>query len=285
MTNKLPVVGNQYKNKITKDIYKAFKHKARENCYFMENQSQGWDLVVPLHDFFIEFEELPEDKAETKPTIKENLTLELSPEVKEAIEKLKGISLKATLSNIYYHEQYKEMRDKVDNLLNALDKQFNLPQENTNLGEEWGSFGAVLGNDKLESLENKESIITMKKSEFESLMAGAEKVDKVDTDIKKQTVDEFLSETEKEKSIWKPVSEEVDNQSIIFINKAGYARLAEVWNDKFYFIEGDAGGADVRSHMSDKTYYGKKFCTLTDFINDYEKLKERIKEIEKCLRK
>jgi hypothetical protein len=98
--------------------------------------------------------------------------------------------------------------------------------------------------------------------------------------FEQQTIKELLN---KKESIWKPVSEKVDNQSIIFINKAGYARLAEAWNDKFYFIEGDAGGADVRSHMIDKTYYGKKFCTLTDFINDYEKLKERVKKLnEKC---
>jgi hypothetical protein len=80
-------------------------------------------------------------------------------------------------------------------------------------------------------------------------------------------------------SIWKDVSEEIDNQSIIFVNKAGYARLAEYWNDKVYFIEGDSG--DVKAHYIDKNYYGKKYCTLTDFINSFESMQKDIEELKK----
>ena len=80
-------------------------------------------------------------------------------------------------------------------------------------------------------------------------------------------------------SIWKDVSEEIDNQSIIFVNKAGYARLAEYWNDKVYFIEGDSG--DVKEHCIDKNYYGKKYCTLTDFINSFEQMQKDIEELKR----
>lgn len=60
ITNKLPVVCNKYTNRITGTVYKAFKHKARENCYFMESQSESPDLVVNLDSFWREFEEFPE---------------------------------------------------------------------------------------------------------------------------------------------------------------------------------------------------------------------------------
>jgi len=85
----------------------------------------------------------------------------------------------------------------------------------------------------------------------------------------------------KEVSIWKDVSEEIDNQSIIFVNKAGYARLAEYWNDEIYFIEGDGDSGDVRVHCIDQNYYGKKYCTLTDFINSFEQMQKDIEEIKR----
>ena len=83
-------------------------------------------------------------------------------------------------------------------------------------------------------------------------------------------------------SIWKDVNEKIDNQSIIFVNKAGYARLAEYWNDKIYFIEGDSG--DVRAHCIDKNYYGKKFCTLTDFINSFDQMQKDIQNLTKLIK-
>lgn len=169
---------------------------------------------------------------------------ELNPDVKEAMDGLRSCVNNESMT------KYRIIFHKASTLLNALDKQF--------MSEDSGNFKHI---DNAEELS-------------QSLMKENDRY------FEQQTIKELLN---KKESIWKPVSEKVDNQSIIFINKAGYARLAEAWNDKFYFIEGDAGGADVRSHMIDKTYYGKKFCTLTDFINDYEKLKERVKKLnEKC---
>jgi hypothetical protein len=80
-------------------------------------------------------------------------------------------------------------------------------------------------------------------------------------------------------SIWKDVNEKIDNQSIIFVNKAGYARLGEYWNDAIYFIEGDSG--DVIVHLIDKNYYGKKYCTLTDFVNSFEQMQKDIQELKR----
>lgn len=277
MANKLPVIANKYVNKITGTVYKAFKHKIKENHYFMESQSDSPDLVVDLDNFWKEFEELQEDKAETRPKTQDHILVsvdfgkegsdetiytfvkksELSPEVKEAMEKLREEikkrdwmpyeSIRTKLSV----EDYYRLKTSATNLLNALDKQFKV-------------------NETSESVDFKEEEVNEIKAENGSFK-HLDNAEEFSQDIMKESAEE---------SIWKPVSEEVDNQSIIFINKAGYARLAEAWNDKIYFIEGDAGGTNVRSHMIDKTYYGKKFCTLTDFINDYEKLKERVRRLE-----
>lgn len=268
MTNKLPVVGKKYRDKIHHIVFKVDNIIDGKLYYTMDGRKLIANMPI-LIEHWNYFEELPEDKAEIKPTIKENLTLGLSSEVREAMEGLRSLHFPACqlMTASIAIEELNKFRLTSLNLLNALDKQFNLPQENTNLGEEWGSFGAVLGNDKLESLENKESIITMKKSEFESLMAGAEKVDKVDTDIKKQTVDEFLSETEKEKSIWKPVSALKPNELV----PVGFVRKNKKYQATFSF-----------THQTVEEWEGiiKEFCSLNYFLNDYEKLKERVKKLE-----
>jgi hypothetical protein len=94
----------------------------------------------------------------------------------------------------------------------------------------------------------------------------------------------FVDANKKEiKLPWKDVGEEIDNQSIIFVNKAGYARIGEYWNDKIYFLEGDSG--EVISHFIDKMYYGRKYCTLTDLINSIESMLSRQYELEERIKK
>ena len=172
-------------------------------------------------------------------------TTGLSLEVKEAMEELKKILIKENDSmffTVHQSEHTTEVlrltchafSDKAKTLLNALDKQFkvnetsesvDIKEEEVNkiscgynplsdskmiyLREEWGKngegFGAVLGKDMVGNLENKEE--PNEKSEFELLMAGAEKIDKVDADIKKQTVDEFFSDYEKLKERVKKLEE------------------------------------------------------------------------------
>ena len=62
MKNKLPEAGKRYRNKITGTTYKAFKHKTKQDFYFMESQSNLVDLVVDVNNFWVEFEEIPEDE-------------------------------------------------------------------------------------------------------------------------------------------------------------------------------------------------------------------------------
>ncbi len=374
MTNKLPVVGKRYKRIPSYEDQKEIIYKVlRVGCntfgsthYLVEEEGDPESAHFVLeYDFFELFEELPKDKAETKPTIKENLQVELNPEVKEAMEGLRKILIKENDSmffTVHQSEYTTEVlrltchafNDKAIKLLNALDKQFKVnetsksvdvkeeeaKEKNTRFAKikklveegkvffptdpeflkerdeksDWFyalCYALDIANNKIQAEEVVDNKIEAEKWLDEQIDDAAFKIMGVNPKLSKcancnkklgiigcgsqllngsfclaKCVEEAESKAEnKEESIWKPISEEVDNQSIIFINKAGYARLAEAWNDKFYFIEGDAGGANVRSHMIDKTYYGKKFCTLTDFINDYEKLKERVKELEKCLKK
>lgn len=281
MTNKLPVVGKRYRNIISKsECLLVFISKEQKQCVIDLGREQGGLMIRWFDTFADDFEELPEDKAilpepsnqinweerkkdieeyfsrkvitvtwgkeaETKPTIKENLQVELNPEVKEAMEELKKILIKESNSmffTVHQSEHTTEIlrltchafSDKAKTLLNALDKQFkvnetsesvDIKEEEVNkiscgynplsdskmiyLREEWGKngegFGAVLGKDMVGNLENKEE--PNEKSEFELLMAGAEKIDKVDADIKKQTVDEFFSDYEKLKERVKKLEE------------------------------------------------------------------------------
>lgn len=77
---------------------------------------------------------------ETKP---ETQSLELSPEVKEAMEKLKQEQSRVLPTSGYYnsgvrwHSCYNDLRDKAEKLLNALDKQFrvNETSESANVKE------------------------------------------------------------------------------------------------------------------------------------------------------
>ena len=93
MTNKLPIVGKRYRFKHYKTPYPEVEVLAITNSYavYLGKDKHGFDAVGHCGKlvFLQDYEELPEDKAETKPAIKENLTLELSPEVKEAMEELK----------------------------------------------------------------------------------------------------------------------------------------------------------------------------------------------------
>jgi hypothetical protein len=79
MTNdKMPVVGRIYTHKITGELYEAFKHKARENCYFMESQSSAVDLMVTLDGFWSEYEDLAES-----PEVNANLQETAQSEISE----------------------------------------------------------------------------------------------------------------------------------------------------------------------------------------------------------
>lgn len=90
MTNKLPVVGKTYKctqrglwwhkESLVCGVY---QNKVWIDMCYGNNQE-----IISLEAFFRSHEEFPKDKAETKPTIKENLQVGLNNEVKEAVWQL-----------------------------------------------------------------------------------------------------------------------------------------------------------------------------------------------------
>lgn len=133
MTNKLPVVGKRYKAKHNNKIFTAVTYLGADldvSVRMCCNNDLLSDFTYrPKNDNFDKFfEELPEDEAETKP---ETQSLELSPEVKEAMEELKKESLHIPFGDLKdYH--YNKLKQDAETLLNALDKQFSkTPNEET----------------------------------------------------------------------------------------------------------------------------------------------------------
>lgn len=204
MTNKLPVVGKRY-------ILKFLKRKGsslellRMDDTFVEMKYPGNQIEkysFPKEDFWKMFEELPEDKAETKP---ETQSLELSPEVKEAMEELNY-----KLNN--HICDYEVLSYKSRKLLNALEKQF--------------------ANNKIQ----------------------AEEV--VDNKIE-------------EKSIWKPVGELPQKEAKLWVKRKDGEIVPSRYNASEILQFSGNCLEDIHS-----------WCYLTDFINEQEKLKERVKKLE-----
>ena len=209
MTNKLPVVGNRYRatesNKLVlnKDI-PLICDEVSEGRVIIGKGINGGYLVWPVKDFFEDFEELPEDKAATKP---ETQSPELSPEVKEAMERLeREVRIKISggmrpikfgeYSPITFIKEYRSLLERAKYLLNALGKQFNQASESVDVKEE---------------------------------------------------------EIKKEESIWRHDCEMTQEQYKYCLPSKSIV---------------------LHPHET-------KHLQLSDFINDYEKLKERVKKLEK----
>ena len=158
MTNKLPIVGKRYRFKHYKTPYPEVEVLAITNSYavYLGKDKHGFDAVGHCGKlvFLQDYEELPEDKAETKPAIKENLTLELSPEVKEAMEELKKAdNWFRNNASITLPEHCFKLSNAAFYLLNALDKKFKV-------------------NETSESVDVKEEEVKEKEEEFFSAFAG-----------------------------------------------------------------------------------------------------------------
>lgn len=325
MTNKMPIVGKRYRHKQDRFEIKVKSVELLRNDYFVfpEGNLSGWNL----EEFSKEFEELPEAEtkslkdaiqdnlqrfekeksslpiwavilinqlqAETKP---ETQSLDLSHEAKEAMEELKGISLKAALSSIYYHEQYKEMRNKVDNLLNALDKQF---ANNKIQAEE-------VADNKIEWFENEPfspEFIQEYKEKLGRCPVTGDKIEPNEETLKSfsdyekgvgltenDSVEELFEDL-KEESIWKPVSELPELDPTAFCcyvqleNDSQYIN-AKYFAGEFYtqIFHPDMSLEKFRTTKISKAAI-KSFCTLTDFINHIESLAENQKKLEERLTK
>lgn len=125
MTNKLPVVGQRYRatdsNKFIHNKNFVLTCDGVSDYMIILNKKEdasciGW----PAKDFFDDFEELPEDKFETKPETQSHIS-ELSPEVKEAMHSVRILFTEGLLGQEYFEV----IKSRTAKLVDALDKQFN----------------------------------------------------------------------------------------------------------------------------------------------------------------
>lgn len=144
MTNKLPVVGKRYRlcvgiNDLDRVEYQFCEVK-RLTDTAVECLVNGLQLhYYPKDTFLLAWEELPEDKAETKPETQSHIS-ELSPEVKEAMEWLRD-DIKAWIDDVFGEfiplSRIKPLEPvpvyetlmMINDLLNALDKQFKVNEK------------------------------------------------------------------------------------------------------------------------------------------------------------
>lgn len=236
MINKLPVVGKRYKSDdpinfpeiICMDI--TYSHL---NGIVVWGNSSIDRYKYNLDLFWNIYEELPKDNQ-----IHTSNTHQLSDEVKEAMEELNE-ELGCWMPT-KDKEEY-QLTTKAQNLLNALDNQFNTKLEVTD------------GKIQTES----------------SWIIDTEKSDSV----------EELFEDLEEKSIWKPVSE-LPKKSIgeHLIVMGEQARLVNyhVHEGKWTLINAD----NLIVELEKRKDIFPKFTTLTDLINDYEDLKKRVTKLE-----
>jgi len=93
------------------------------------------------------------------------------------------------------------------------------------------------------------------------------------------TEEGHVKKTEKslhEKSIWKPISQILEDYSHCYIRYAsGNIKLAQSIEGKFFGIDDNID--------NDHYINVKEYCTLTDFINKQESLEQRITDLEKRL--
>lgn len=305
MTNKLPVVGKRYKPKYkaTFDWAEFYKFSLINGgkqifCdlkqFLNKGESNGY-VSCPLSDFWDGFEELPEDKVEIEPknsqTVKERLDQcisdcsassviirelqgeiqylsrklqnhisELSPEAKEAMEKLNIEIVQNQESSIRsWREQCIFVTDTARNLLKALNKQFNKEslahqdkQENTNSGL------------SEQARENSDEKVTQE--DWDNYHANNK--------YKSEYRDSKSKIIAREESIWKPVSElpEESCQVVLRFNQPSKQDRIYRYRKGEFFAIGDDRPIDES--------FVEKYFVLTDFINDYEKLKERVKKLE-----
>lgn len=326
MTNKLPVVGKRYRlcvgiNDLDRVEYQFCEVK-RLTDTAVECLVDGLQLhYYPKDTFLLAWEELPEDKAETKPETQSHISeskekmkqaldvirnrkkylegynngfddclkemaerfpdqisetslipsnsRELSPEVKEAMEKLKD-DIKAWVDDVFGDftplSRIKPLEPgpvyetlmMINDLLNALDKQF-MSKEGDKIDT---SSEVCLSNNEMKPNEN---------GSFKHL----------------DNAEEISQDIMKEESIWKPVSElPEDGIEKLLIKLDGSVQIAnhtffdDEQIDEVYIVDGwKDNRIECTSYPAEDI---KEFCTLTDFINDYEKLKERdkLKEIK-----
>ena len=243
MTNKLPVVGQRYRHQDAPNLIVKVSSVEGGIVFFEKHES------LSLTQFYYRYEELPQDNSQETEECCPIETAEAAWNMSEVNETPNSVDLeKIEVNKVEW--ALEELKDRIKN------------------------------QDGIHTLTMyaKKLVAALEAEKMPEVGCGKEAYNKWVMSKPEPKID-MKEERVEPVSIWKDVSEEIDNQSIIFVNKAGYARLAEYWNDKIYFIEGDSG--DVKAHCIDKNYYGKKFCTLTDFVNSFEQMQKDIEELKR----
>jgi hypothetical protein len=260
MTNKLPVVGKRYRLR----NYKAeVINVDSEGVTYLQGDKEYWDFLDDFRDYF---EELPEDKAETKPETKSHISVdfakegsdktfytfvknaELSPEVKEAIIKAKRELNKDRFTSYLVLSDFLKIEAVLSNLLNALDKQFMSKEE-----------------DKIDTRQ--------------------EHLDSIKVNETSESVDVKEEEVKEKDSIWKPVNELPKSGDHIYLKLNSQEILTGYYEDPYFFrLTRQTGTNNSRAELvTIHEQYIEAWCALTDYVNDYEKLKERVRKLEeKC---
>jgi hypothetical protein len=198
--------------------------------------------------------------SEIKPETQSHIS-ELSPEMKEAIIKAKRELNKDRFTSCLALSDFITIEAVLSNLLNALDRQF-MSKKEVKIDT---SSESCLSNNEMKPDEN---------GSFKHL----DNAEELSQDIMKKSAEE---------SIWNPVSElPEDGCEKLLIKLNGTVQIA---NHTFYDDDGidelyvtDGWGEDKIECTKFSSEEVESFCTLTDFIKDYEKLKEKdkIKEIK-----
>ena len=177
MTDKLPVVGQKYRIKNSKmpwDICEIIDIETKGDTDFVniEYKERFFKQASYEAKIFNEcFEEVPEDKTETKLETQNNHfpdvgKMVLSPEVKDAMEGLKMI-----VSGSAKFIDMDDVKYSCQNLLNALDKQF-MSKEEVKIDIKQEYVDSVKVNETSKSVAVKEEEDKKKEEEFFSAFIG-----------------------------------------------------------------------------------------------------------------
>lgn len=271
MTNKLPVVGKRYR---ATDSNKFIHNKnfvltcdeVSDYMIILNKKEDASYIGWPAKDFFDDYEELPEDKAETKLDATSESVDVKKEEVKE----------KFILDSIYYDKQglpvsiYKKEEEidriKMEKLREYFKEKYKSyetqPDEN-------GSFKHIDGIEEETQDLMKESM----KPNKETLKSFSDYEKGIGL-TKHDSVKELFEDLEEE-SIWKPVSELPK-----FEKERGQPDLLIRFDDEnVRFGTFNGFFSDVKGSAF-KQKYVKQYCLLKSFISDYENLKERVKKLE-----
>ena len=318
MTNKLPVVGKRYRlcvgiNDLDRVEYQFCEVK-RLTDTAVECLVNGLQLhYYPKDTFLLAWEELPEDKAETINC--GNISCEYKSECdssRRILPKIGQIYIKKTryarITNVdsegvtYLEQDGKEFWDCFKDFLDFFEpaEAETKPETQNNHFPDVGKM--VLSPEVKDAMEGLKMIVSGSakfidmddvKYSCQNLLNALDKQfmskEEVKIDIKQEYVDSVkVNETsksvavkeqevkEKEESIWKPISDlPEDNCSVIIRAKGGYEEIffGSYREDNQHFMD------EAMRFVYPKTSIDK-YCTLTDFINDYEKLKERVRKLE-----